>query len=201
MERSLSILLPVHNVQSTLARCVHRVLDAAEELTDRFEVLIIDDGSTDHTIEIAHEVARYLPQVKVVRNATPRGLAAAVREGLQRTTGEIVCVHEGSGAIDVTDLRRLWQRRNQTDLVLAREGRTEEERWLNRLLGPQNAPALGAGGGFHMLRRDAIAAVERNEPLIAGSGEICLRRDRAEAAHLAARPNFIDRLRRLALGE
>lgn len=203
MERSLSILLPVHNAQATLSRAVAHLLEAAEDLTDRFEILIIDDGSTDDTMEIAHEAARRFPQVELTRNASRRGLAAAVQMGIEKTHGEIICIHEGSGAVETSDLRRLWNRRNQEDLVMAREGGAEEQRWIARLLGPQTGGGLPATGGFHMLRRDAIDAVERNEPLVATAGELRLRRDAADdrAARRPRRPKFIERLRELALGE
>ncbi len=206
MERSLSILLPAYNAQHTLRQSVLDVLELAAELTPQFELLILDDGSTDHTIEVADELARHYPQVRVTRHAQPRGLAEVVRRGLQQTRGEIICVHEGQGSVEVADIRRLWQLRNDPDLVLARHNARStaaSEGWLQRLLGPprrESAPA--AGSGFHMLRRDAIEALHDGRALAASQHEVRLHRERGEQPGRGPRrPKFVEQVRHLALGE
>jgi cellulose synthase/poly-beta-1,6-N-acetylglucosamine synthase-like glycosyltransferase len=90
VQRLLSVLLPVKDAQATLADSVHEILDVAADSGDRFELLIIDDGSTDATSEVAHELTRHYPQVRVVRHGTPLGREAAIRTGLQRSQGEAV---------------------------------------------------------------------------------------------------------------
>ena len=94
MERSLTVLLPVQDAQATLTETVEEVLDVAAELTDRFELLIIDDGSADATSEIAHELTRHYPQVRAIRHAMPLGRDAAVRTGLAESQGEVVFVRD-----------------------------------------------------------------------------------------------------------
>jgi glycosyltransferase involved in cell wall biosynthesis len=90
VQRSLSVLLPVKDVQATLTASVHDILDAAADSSDRFELLIIDDGSTDATSEVAHELTRFYPQVRMVRHEMPLGREAAIRTGLERSRGERV---------------------------------------------------------------------------------------------------------------
>ena len=112
MEASLSILLPVHNVEATLHHEVLRVLEVAGELTDRLEVLIFDDGSTDQTLEVAHELAMCYPQINVVRHHVRRGLGPMIETGLAHTAGDMVMVHDGVGKIDIAEISRLWQLRD-----------------------------------------------------------------------------------------
>ena len=64
MARSLSVLLPVKNAQSTLAPTVHKILDVVSELSEQIELLIIDDGSADATSEVAMDLTRHYPQVQ-----------------------------------------------------------------------------------------------------------------------------------------
>jgi glycosyltransferase involved in cell wall biosynthesis len=95
VKRLLTVLLPVQNAQATLAGTVEEVLDATAALTDRFELLIIDDGSADATSEVAHELTRHYPQVRTIRHGKPMGRDAALRTGLAESQGEQVFVHDG----------------------------------------------------------------------------------------------------------
>jgi cellulose synthase/poly-beta-1,6-N-acetylglucosamine synthase-like glycosyltransferase len=101
LERSLTILLPVHDAQSTLAETVGEVLEVASDLSDRFELLIIDDGSTDATGEVAAELTRHYPQIRILRHHRRLGNEAAVRTGLAESSGELVFVRqEGRRALE-----------------------------------------------------------------------------------------------------
>ena len=69
MNPSLSIILPVYNAQATLARQIGQLLDVLPDLASRFEILVVDDGSTDHTGDIAHQFRQQYPQLKIARHA------------------------------------------------------------------------------------------------------------------------------------
>ncbi len=94
MERSLTVLLPVHDAQSTLAGTVLEVLEVVSDLAERFELVIIDDGSSDATSEIGDELARYYPQVRLVRHGERLGRESAVRTGLRHSSGRAVLVFD-----------------------------------------------------------------------------------------------------------
>ena len=105
MQHSLSVLLPVKDAQATLTALVHENLDVAADSGDQFELLIIDDGSTDATSEVAHELTHHYPQVRVVRHGTSLGREAAIRTGLKRSQGEVVVVRDENGGFRVLERR------------------------------------------------------------------------------------------------
>jgi glycosyltransferase involved in cell wall biosynthesis len=105
---SLSLLLPVCNAQKGLESQVERVLDVLPELCEQFDVVIIDDGSTDETHEVASDLARRYPQVDVVRHSAPRGMEQAIATGRQRSSSDVVLVHASGGPLDSAALAELW---------------------------------------------------------------------------------------------
>jgi glycosyltransferase involved in cell wall biosynthesis len=115
LDRTLSVVLPVHNAEATLARQVSELLELLPDLTSRFELLIVDDGSTDHTGEIAHDLARTFPQLHVSRHPRRRGAVAAAMTGLKHTSGEIVFVQDGPNTPTPGELRRLWEMRKEEE--------------------------------------------------------------------------------------
>jgi glycosyltransferase involved in cell wall biosynthesis len=173
VDLSLSVVLPVHNAEATLTHNVYELLDVLPEIATRFEILIVDDGSTDHTDEIAHELARCYPQVRVVRHARRRGPSAAMETGMTRTTGDVVFVHDEATPISATELRQLWSMRNDSELVTARAEmprRFSTRHVLDRVSawGGQRhwASAAHGPGGVQMIRREAVeelAALEANQ--------------------------------------
>jgi glycosyltransferase involved in cell wall biosynthesis len=82
---------------------VHEILDLGTDSGDHFELLIIDDGSTDATSEVAHELTRNYPQIRVFRHGTSMGHEAAVRTGLESSRGEIVVVRDEEGRFRILD--------------------------------------------------------------------------------------------------
>jgi glycosyltransferase involved in cell wall biosynthesis len=179
LTRSLSVLLPVHNAQATLQTDVGQMLDLLPDLAHDFDLLIIDDGSTDATCEVAEELAKQFPQVKFVRHSRRRGIQAALKDGLDRTKSRIVLGHNGQPRIDSGDLLRLW----------------------HFDAGPSSSKPISGAGGFHLLRRDpaestgvfrSIKRIERSEDALAANP----RRPKA-----SRKPNFLRWLKDFATGE
>ncbi len=157
VERSLSVLLPVCNAQSTLALTLLEILEILPELTRQFELVIIDDGSDDATIEVADEWAARYPQIRVICHAKPLGRAAAIETGLERSTGEIIFLRDENCILAIEEIDKLWQAIGQHELVLARPSASSDSgssRWKRRHHGHQ--------GGFQMVHRRAIQQLQRS---------------------------------------
>ena len=108
-EQSLSIVLPVYNAQNSLPHLIHQMLDFLPDVASEFEVLVVDDGSTDQTEEVARDLAMEYPQVRVARHAERLGGEEVIRTGYERTRGRVVIVQQENTAFGQADLHRLWQ--------------------------------------------------------------------------------------------
>lgn len=169
MDLSLSIVIPVHNAESTLARTVYHLLDLVPDITDCFEILIVDDGSGDQTEEIAHELALQYPQVRATRHPTRKGQTAAVQTALTQSTGDVVFVQEEGNEVCCSEIQRLWEMRHDRHLVMARAEkprRIPSPHLLDRVSGWGEQLRSGQAeglGGIQMIRREAVAELEKLE--------------------------------------
>ncbi|MCB1155580.1 glycosyltransferase family 2 protein, partial [bacterium] len=77
---SLSIIIPAFNEESTLAHVVERIDHALAGEKVPYEIIVVDDGSTDATAEVARKLER--ENVRLVRHETNQGAGRAVRTGL-----------------------------------------------------------------------------------------------------------------------
>lgn len=179
MNDSLSIIVPVRDAEATLHERIHHLLDVLPDLTSRFEVVVVDDGSTDHTADLARELARQYPQMRLVCHAAPQGRDSAIKTGLSRAQGQTLLVQEDSAALSATGLRRLWSLRHDQGVVMARTQRQPgvlDPDLLERLntwgQALRNMAKRAGAGGIQMIRRDAAQslvgdnALEKNLRLV-----------------------------------
>ena len=207
MAPSLSILLPVHNAQSRLAASAVELLDLASELADRVELLIIDDGSTDRTIEVASELARCYPQIDCVRHNVRRGLGLVIESGLRRTSASVIIVHDGISAIEPLDVYHLWQRSGHGVRGMGMDEHRRLTHRVDRYLGTEKTGDVSRGssttvGGFHLLERSSILprAVRSKQRRRAAAARVSAHPPVA-TRHAPDRPNFLNRLRQFAIDE
>lgn len=117
--KSLSVVVPVHNAERNLTQRIGRLLEVLPDLAAKFEVLIVDDGSTDQTEEVALELSQRFPQVRVTRHNSQLGIEASAQTGAAHTTGDIVIVHAGQEPVNASQLQRMWAHRADEELVVA----------------------------------------------------------------------------------
>lgn len=82
----LSIIIPIYNVEDTLRRCLESVLG---QMDDRMEVIIVDDGSTDTSGQIAEQMTAGRTDCRLIRQAN-KGLSAARNAGIEVATGDYI---------------------------------------------------------------------------------------------------------------
>jgi glycosyltransferase involved in cell wall biosynthesis len=114
---SLSAFFPAYNDWATIASQVVVVSRVLRELSDDWEVIVVDDGSPDHTGEVLQELVKLVPNLRVVTHPANRGYGGALRSGFAACTKEWIFYTDGDGQYDVRELRRLWEARAGADLV------------------------------------------------------------------------------------
>jgi len=106
---SLSIFFPAYNDAGTIASLALVAHMTARDLTDDYEVIVVDDGSPDHTGALLDEMSRSFPWLRVVHHGTNRGYGGALRTGFQTASKELVFYTDGDAQYDPRELVRLYE--------------------------------------------------------------------------------------------
>ena len=130
--KRLSIIIPSFNMEKYLPRTIGSVIDLDEAYLDLVEMLVINDGSTDKTGEIAHAFEQKYPNVVRVVDKSNGHYGSCINAGLTVATGEYVKVLDADDSYDVSALRCLLEKLPScaaegidvifTDFVLVYEG-------------------------------------------------------------------------------
>jgi dolichol-phosphate mannosyltransferase len=100
----LSVVIPAHNEEGCIAATTTSVAAALENAGIDYEILVVDDLSTDRTATIVNELAEHDPRIRLVRSHYPRGFGFTVRSGLDLFTGDAVAIVMADGSDDPSDL-------------------------------------------------------------------------------------------------
>jgi len=114
---SVSVFFPCYNEQGNVARTVENALRVLEKLNADFEIIVVDDGSSDGTGRIADEMAGRDKQIKVVHHQRNLGYGAALRSGFAAATKELVFYTDGDGQFDMNEMPSLLPLMAQWDIV------------------------------------------------------------------------------------
>jgi glycosyltransferase involved in cell wall biosynthesis len=114
---SISVFFPCYNEQENVRRTVEKALEVLEKLNADFEVIIVNDGSSDGTGRIADEITKRDGRVKVVHHQHNLGYGAALQSGFKTATKELVFYTDGDGQFDINEMPPLLPLMEQYDIV------------------------------------------------------------------------------------
>ena len=116
---SLSIFFPCHNEQDNINHVTEEALQVARSTTTDFEIIIVNDGSTDRTAEIADELSALHPEVRVIHHPTNLGYGGALQSGFRAATKEWIFYTDGDGQFDIQEISKLLPLRGPQVIVSA----------------------------------------------------------------------------------
>jgi glycosyltransferase involved in cell wall biosynthesis len=176
----ISVFFPAYNDAGTITSMVITSLLTLRELTDDYEVIVIDDGSQDHTPQVLDELARVYPdEVRVIHHAQNRGYGGALRSGFAAATKEWIFYTDGDAQYDPRELKNLADlAADEVDFING--WKIERNDPLHRIIiGRIYQYIIKFGFGLHLRDVDCDFRLMRREvfddvELTADSGVICV---------------------------
>jgi glycosyltransferase involved in cell wall biosynthesis len=109
----VSVVVPLYNEQECIRPLHAAIVQSLAQLGCTFEMIFVDDGSTDHTAAVATEVARNDSRLCIVRFRRNYGQTAAMAAGIEHARGETIVTMDGDLQNDPNDIRRLLEKLDQ----------------------------------------------------------------------------------------
>jgi glycosyltransferase involved in cell wall biosynthesis len=176
---SITVFFPAYNDAGTIRALVEISLAVLPTLADEYEVLVVDDGSTDETASIIDDLAARHPAVKAIHHERNAGYGGALRSGLRHAGKDLVFYTDGDGQYDVRELVKLHAIMTPgIDVVNGYKIRRADPAtrrlmgWCYRCIARVlfRLPIRDVDCDFRLLRRAAMNAIE----LTSASGAICV---------------------------
>ncbi|MFO1143983.1 MAG: glycosyltransferase [Amaricoccus sp.] len=206
----LSIVVPMKNEAENVAFVTEAIAAACADL-GTYEVIYVDDGSTDATAAVVLGLRESHPMLRLVQHAASAGQSAAIDSGVKAARGGVICTLDGDGQNPPAEIRKLAARLEGTAfpegvalIAGQRIGRqdTASKRWASRMANGIRERLLkdgtrDTGCGLKMIRRDVFLGLpyfdhmHRYLPaLVARDGWKTLHVDVAHAERHAGRSNY-----------
>lgn len=165
----LSIFFPLWNEEENVESVVSQAIAIAPQIAERFEVIVVDDGSSDSTRKIAEQIAEKNKNVRVVSHQPNRGYGAALKEGFANSRFEYIVFMDGDRQFDFSEVEEFVEKIQYADVVIGYRKQRQDRKIFKRLLLMNllkiwDHALFGFGFkdidcGFKMFRRSAIDAI------------------------------------------
>ncbi len=115
----LSIFFPFWNEEKNIEKVVKEAAQVARQLASTWEIIMVDDGSSDATLEKAQKLAKGDPQhLRVISHQSNRGYGAALKSGLEGAKYNLVVFADGDAQFDFTEVSKFLEKADGADIVI-----------------------------------------------------------------------------------
>lgn len=114
----LSIFFPFWNEEKNIENVVKKAIFVVQKISDKWEIIMVDDGSSDNTLKIAKKLAQENSNLVVVAHDKNRGYGAALQSGFEKAKYKYIVFNDGDGQFDFSQVSRLLEKIDKADIVV-----------------------------------------------------------------------------------
>lgn len=128
----LSIVIPLHNEEENVARLHEKLHASLSPIGKSYEIILVDDGSTDRTFEILEEIKKNDPLLRVIKFRGNFGQSAATAAGFDLAVGDVIITLDGDLQNDPADIPRILQKLDEGYDVVSGWRKSRKDKLLLR---------------------------------------------------------------------
>jgi len=131
----LSIFFPFWNEEKNVDSVVTKAMEVAKNVAEKWEIIMIDDGSSDNTLEVAEKLAKTDPKhLSVISHSPNRGYGASLKEGFSHAQYDYVVFTDGDGQFDFSEVTKFIDLIESADIVIGYRKKRRDHKLFKRLL-------------------------------------------------------------------
>jgi len=116
--KTLSIFFPFWNEEENIEKVVESAIPVAEKVANTWEIILVDDGSSDSTLIKANELSKKNKNVRVITHSPNRGYGASLKEGFLNSRYSTIVFTDGDGQFDFSEVTKFIEKIDKSDLVI-----------------------------------------------------------------------------------
>lgn len=130
----LTIFFPFWNEEANIEKVVTDAIPVAETLAKKWEIIMVDDGSSDKTLKIAQKLEKQDKRLRLVAHQPNRGYGAALTSGFSHAQYKYVVFTDGDAQFDFSEVSRLIEKIHDADIVIGFRKKRRDKKLFKRLL-------------------------------------------------------------------
>lgn len=163
----LSVFFPAFNEEKNIKKTVLDAVEVLKEIADRWEVIVVNDGSKDKTLPIVQKLAKNNRNIKLISHSENKGYGAAIKTGLNSCRYDLLVQMDSDGQFDFREIKDFIRKINQADLVIGfRKKRTDSfyRRVLQKILWLADWVLFGLNVqdvdcGFKLIKKNVVEQI------------------------------------------
>ncbi len=132
--KELSIFFPFWDEEANVEFVVEKAKIVARKVARKWEIILVDDGSKDNTLNILNRLAAEDARIKVVTHGVNRGYGAALKSGFEKSLYDTIVFTDGDGQFDFSEIDKFIKNINHADIVIGYRTKRQDNNRIKRVL-------------------------------------------------------------------
>jgi len=116
--KEISVFFPAYNEEKNIKNTVLKAVEVLSQIAENWEIIVVDDGSTDKTAEVSKKLSQKDSRIKVVSHPENRGYGSALKTGFEKSQYSWVAFTDADGQFDFSEIKKFLPYTDKADVIL-----------------------------------------------------------------------------------